>query len=195
MSERAARRPDAELTDPTPAASPLVRGLRAVGQALIRLPRWAGVVLTLAWAGTIYLISDSTNPLPVAPPVPLFVNNLAHAPLFGFLGFLALVALPRRSQPLRWPAIDARAWLVILLGTLAYALFDEWHQSWVPGRHASLGDVLTDLTGAACVLWVAQGLGRPSLGAQGLLIRLSSGLAACAAAAAIATWVVPAPTG
>ncbi|QDU66304.1 VanZ like family protein [Planctomycetes bacterium Pla86] len=171
----------------------LVRAHRAVGRALLRLPRLGGAVLTAVWAVTIYLLSDSSNPLPVAPPVPLFVNNMAHAPLFGFLCFLALVAAPRRMEPFPWPRIDRRTCTWILAAVLCYALFDEWHQSWVPGRDSSLGDVLTDLTGACSVLWVASGLGRPSFRTRSLVIRLVLCLAACASAAAIATWAMPAP--
>jgi len=38
--------------------------------------------------------------------------------------------------------------LTILIGT-GYALSDEWHQSFVPGRDASLWDVLFDAMGVA----------------------------------------------
>lgn len=35
-----------------------------------------------------------------------------------------------------------------LLLTILYALSDEWHQSFVKGRSASISDVLIDTTGA-----------------------------------------------
>lgn len=181
---------DMESTDD--AAGPLVGGLRAVGAALLRLPRWVGLVLSAAWAGAIWLLSDTSHPLPVAPPVPLYLNNLAHAPLFGVLAFLALIALPRRGSP-PWPRIDRRTGGLVLAVVGGWSLLDEWHQSWVPGRHASLGDVLTDFVGAASVLLVAHTLGRPRASAALVLRSLALGLVACAAAAAVATWIVPAP--
>jgi len=49
---------------------------------------------------------------------------------------------------------DRRQWLAWAL-TLLYALTDEFHQSFVSGRHASIGDVLVfDNLGALCALWL-----------------------------------------
>jgi VanZ family protein len=48
-----------------------------------------------------------------------------------------------------------RFWLAWLLAVL-YALTDEYHQSFVPGRHPSLFDVLFfDALGALIALWLA----------------------------------------
>lgn len=56
-----------------------------------------------------------------------------------------------------WRALDfkkAKGWIVWLLAVL-YALTDEFHQSFVPGRHASLWDVLIfDNFGALISLWL-----------------------------------------
>jgi VanZ family protein len=37
---------------------------------------------------------------------------------------------------------------------VAYAVFDEWHQSFVAGRNASVSDVIVDVIGAALMLLV-----------------------------------------
>jgi VanZ family protein len=37
----------------------------------------------------------------------------------------------------------------------AYGVFDEWHQSFVPGRYASLTDVTLDVAGAVLGIWLA----------------------------------------
>ena len=48
-----------------------------------------------------------------------------------------------------------KPWLAMLL-TLLYALSDELHQSFVPGRHSNLWDVLIfDTFGAMISLWLA----------------------------------------
>jgi hypothetical protein len=47
------------------------------------------------------------------------------------------------------------AWLL----TVLYAISDEFHQSFVPGRHASWGDVLYDAAGAFFALWIVRRLG------------------------------------
>jgi VanZ family protein len=42
-----------------------------------------------------------------------------------------------------------------LLITVAYAISDEWHQSFVEGRHGSPVDVLIDTAGAGAAALVA----------------------------------------
>jgi VanZ family protein len=41
-----------------------------------------------------------------------------------------------------------------------YGVFDEWHQSFVPGRYASLTDVALDVAGAVLGIWLAARMGR-----------------------------------
>lgn len=57
-----------------------------------------------------------------------------------------------------WRAFDFKAdqrWLAWLLAVL-YAVTDEYHQSFVPGRHPSAFDVLVyDNLGALITLWLA----------------------------------------
>lgn len=38
---------------------------------------------------------------------------------------------------------------------VAYGVFDEWHQSFVPGRYGSFTDVALDVAGVALGLWLA----------------------------------------
>ena len=57
-------------------------------------------------------------------------------------------------QGLKWDKKQIKwAWLLAVL----YALTDEFHQSFVSGRHASLFDViLFDATGAGIALWITR---------------------------------------
>lgn len=49
--------------------------------------------------------------------------------------------------------LDRKRWWLALLFTVLYALSDEFHQSFVPGRHPSLVDALViDAAGAALAL-------------------------------------------
>jgi hypothetical protein len=38
---------------------------------------------------------------------------------------------------------------------VAYGVFDEWHQSFVPGRYASLTDIVLNIAGVALGIWLA----------------------------------------
>ncbi len=44
--------------------------------------------------------------------------------------------------------------MLAVMASAAYSLTDEFHQIFVPGRHASLIDCLVDTTGACCGLWI-----------------------------------------
>jgi VanZ family protein len=73
-------------------------------------------------------------------------SNVAHIPAFGILTFLLLKTISG-GRPAAWDR-----YAVTLLGSAAYAVMDEWHQTLVPGRHSSSGDFLLDLTGICSVL-------------------------------------------
>lgn len=70
------------------------------------------------------------------------LQNLLHIPLFALLQYLWLRALA--AQGARGVGLFAGSLLI----TLGYGVFDEFHQSFVPGRYASLTDLLLNLTGA-----------------------------------------------
>lgn len=72
----------------------------------------------------------------------VLVRKAAHVVAFGMLAVWVRWATESARQRDRW------AWI----GSVAYAAFDEWHQSWVPGRSGSAGDVLLDAAGAALFL-------------------------------------------
>jgi VanZ family protein len=70
------------------------------------------------------------------------VRKLAHLSVFGMLAFLAWKAMyPHRS-----------AWLGAWGIAVLCAIFDEWHQSFQPGRTALVSDVVIDACGAAFAL-------------------------------------------
>lgn len=162
--------------------------LRRAGALLLFLPRAAGGFLVAAWmSGIAWLSSIPSKDLP-APPWASFVSNLAHAFLYGFLALWAALCLPRDAG---WPRFRARAVAPILALVLAYALFDEWHQSRTPGRDPSLYDLITDVIGALSTLAVASYVGRRGAGERGLWLRLSAGAASCAFAALLATYGPP----
>jgi VanZ family protein len=58
------------------------------------------------------------------------------------------VFLYNSLKPAGGPAWSGKAAFWALLASGSYSLTDEFHQLFVPGRHASLFDCLTDTTGA-----------------------------------------------
>jgi VanZ family protein len=62
--------------------------------------------------------------------------------------------------------IGQRALTLALLLVVAFALSDEYHQSFTPGRRASLMDVGFDAAGAVLAGWILLRAGRWSLAAR-----------------------------
>ena len=102
--------------------------------------RWVAVAL---WATVIYMLSDQSR-IPTAPGLSTQLTAIAgHLIAYGILGFLLAAALQESGAG---PRRAARLALVL---AVLYGVSDEWHQSFVPGRDPSLGDLLADAIGAA----------------------------------------------
>jgi len=89
-------------------------------------------ILTDGGAGSIQALTD-LNPV---------IQNLGHIPLYGVLVFLWLRFFDLARFPLKQVIIFS------LLTTIAFGCFDEFHQSFVRGRHCDFLDVLLDSIGA-----------------------------------------------
>lgn len=96
--------------------------------------------------GTIFLLSHQQGDSLHLPALP-GIDKLAHLSAYGVLAAATLFAFSER-----WKA--ERTGLTVLLTTLFclfYGLTDEFHQSFIPGRAPSIGDILADLGGAGLV--------------------------------------------
>ncbi|MEL7367886.1 MAG: VanZ family protein [Myxococcota bacterium] len=91
----------------------------------------------ILYAALIYVVSDQ----PTVPATP-GGDKTAHVIAYAGLGVLWARAWPPEMN--RWLRFIA-TWL----GTGLYGVSDEWHQSFVPGRHASLDDIIADVVGGA----------------------------------------------
>jgi len=106
--------------------------------------RWIGLWGPVAgFMVALFLVSAQPSPA-TAEQV---WDKLLHAGAYAVFGFFCLRAthggLARpRPAPILWA----------LLLTAGYGAFDEWHQSWVPGRHPSVADWVADLVGAMIAL-------------------------------------------
>lgn len=167
----------------------LLTGLRRVGGALLRLSRPVAALPLAGWAALLWYASSQPPPAVPDPwSVGLFVGNCGHAFAFGILALLVALTLPRAAG---WPRLDARGIALALVAVGVYAVVDELHQGLTPGRNPAVPDVVTDLCGAACTLWIAAYVARPDATDAGLARRLALGVLACLACGALAS-VLPA---
>jgi VanZ family protein len=93
---------------------------------------WLPVV---AWAAVIFTLSSIPNLSTAEGALGDVLSSAAHAVEYAVFGALLLRAL------------DAR--LLAFAAGIAYAITDELHQSFVPGRVASPVDLLVDAVGLA----------------------------------------------
>ena len=107
-------------------------------------PRYG--LLTMACLATIYWLSTRPE-LSTAEQneVMRMVSNLMHAPFFAALAFCCLKTISGRE--VSWKECG----VVVLVSAACGALL-EWHQSFVPGRRASVRDLLMDLAGTCAML-------------------------------------------
>lgn len=75
-----------------------------------------------------------------------FACNLAHAPVYGVLAFLWFKTFEDGVEP------TTVTYAATFLVSVACGAFDEWHQSFVPGRSSSIGDLMVDAAGITCIL-------------------------------------------
>ena len=111
--------------------------------------RSARVPLVVAYMAAIFLLSALPGALLAEFGLRAGIVDALHVPLYAGLALVTLLSL------------EGLIWLRIGIATavcLAFALSDEWHQSFVPGRHFSIGDLGSDALGTAlgvslCEVW------------------------------------------
>jgi VanZ family protein len=104
-----------------------------------RLSLWGPLLL---WLVLVFVLS-SFHKTHIPKSKYLSWDKLAHASEYSVLGYLTARAL--FFSGLRWLKINY-LWITISFGLL-YALSDEFHQYFVPGRSSSLWDAAADLVG------------------------------------------------
>jgi len=106
-------------------------------------------ILAVFWMTTIFIASNQSSVLP--PSLFSNMDKLMHMGAYGILGLFFLLSLKQWQKRLSWKTV----WL-ITLATALYGLSDEYHQSFVPGRYSSLGDIIADGLGAFLFLALAR---------------------------------------
>ena len=118
---------------------------------LITITSWLSAWLPpFIWAGVIFLFSSqSILPGFETNTYDFIFKKLAHITVYGILYFLVFRAVDISLKPKK--KTSPTYWLVPFAVILLYAISDEIHQSFIPGRHATMRDVGYDLLGGLSV--------------------------------------------
>jgi len=114
-------------------------GERAMRPALDR------TAAPLALMALIFFVSAQSHP---GPDLPSFTRVIAHFSEYALLAALWSWALA--------PALGRRALPLAAAISFAWAVSDEIHQSFVPGRDSDPLDVVVDSFGIAAGLWLSR---------------------------------------
>jgi VanZ family protein len=100
----------------------------------------------LSVMGTIFALSHTPGQFLVLPDI-VNIDKVAHLAIYGLLAVTVFFAFGKRFSQMHPRLVPI---LVLLFCTL-YGISDEWHQSFIPNRTASVFDVLADGAGAAMI--------------------------------------------
>ena len=107
------------------------------------LKYWAPPILYMA---LIFAVSSMKQPpLPMPEFEWLSIDKLYHFIEYSILSVLLTIALVNvrpKWLPQNW------IWVTAAIISILYGASDEWHQSFVPGRHATKSDLVSDAIGA-----------------------------------------------
>jgi VanZ family protein len=117
--------------------------------------RWLPAILVMA---VIFAFSSTpSDELPRFGFWDLVVKKGGHMLGYGLLALAYLFALAPEAGGQGTGGRGVRPYVAAILMTILYALSDEFHQSFVPGRHPSLVDALVvDQAGAGLALLAAR---------------------------------------
>lgn len=112
---------------------------------------WAWGPALIWMAATFYASHQSAVSIPLGAP-----DYVAHGVSYAGLGVMLMRALAGGR-------LSLMSWRHVVLATViggVYGISDEFHQSFVPGRHSSLSDIAADTVGALVGACGAAVLGR-----------------------------------
>ncbi len=106
------------------------------------LKYWLPVIV---WMGLIYYLSSLSNPIQQIIPEEVLIYFDFERFMYHIIEYLILSLLIYRALK---NTIDKNIQTSSILITILYAIIDELHQSFVPGRIPSVWDIAVDSFGA-----------------------------------------------
>lgn len=127
--------------------------IQTIDAILKRLRRWPSIYYwlpLLVWMGIIFWFSSQPQPIDLPEPwLETLVGEIGH-----MIGYAGLGLLWWRTLAARQTSSERQTLALAFLLTALYAISDEYHQTFVPGRSGNVVDVLIDATGTALGLWL-----------------------------------------
>ena len=109
------------------------------------IKNWLPVIL---WAGMIFFLSSIPDLRSGLPNIfDLILRKIAHSGEFGVLAILIMRAISSLKQQHN-RKLSFNVILIVIIIVILYAISDELHQGFVPGRVTSPIDALIDSFGA-----------------------------------------------
>ncbi|MEW6601564.1 MAG: VanZ family protein [Nitrospirota bacterium] len=96
-------------------------------------------LLTIGYMGLIFYLSSKNNLH--LPALPKNFDKVIHMCAYIPLAYLLYLSLKKTG-------ISKYIFVLAVIFGITYGITDEFHQSFVPGRDASVGDLLADTVGA-----------------------------------------------
>lgn len=96
------------------------------------------IIFTILIAGEIFFFSNLSGPPGAKSPI---ISIAYHFIVFFLLAFFLFSSVNGKEK------IKLRDLIIVIIISILYALSDEFHQSFVPGRDAGIKDILTDTAG------------------------------------------------
>ena len=105
----------------------------------------------LPWILIIILVAIQSNVSDNSSTHPLeYSDKLVHFTIFGVLGWLFARAIFKTDNNF----LKRNYFIMVLIFVTIFAITDEIHQSFVPGRDADVFDLVADISGALLFLLI-----------------------------------------
>ena len=98
------------------------------------------ISISLIYIGFIFLLSFKHPGIVKHSFIKEILNNLAHIPLYGILGYFLIILFKHLRT-------GTKAFIYTIICGMMVAGTDEFFQSFIPRRTVSLMDLMLDLTG------------------------------------------------
>lgn len=112
------------------------------------LKLWLPVIV---WMGLIFFLSHQPNlKSGLEDWLDFILRKIAHITEYGILTFLLIRALNQHNLTIK------KTLLISVFLAVFYAISDEYHQTFIFGRHGTIRDVGIDTIGILIATWLSQ---------------------------------------